>query len=99
MELIQLLMRKRQNCNSVVFFKRAQNGQNRAVGWTGGAGAGFSYFFREREHLLSRIPADRIVCSRRSKKESCSTRRGLRVGTDLVEFRQLQEVGIFSYLR
>ena len=36
---------------------------------------------------------------KRSKKESCSTRRGLRVDTNLVEFRQLQKVGIFSYLR
>ena len=36
--------------------------------------------------------------SRRSKKQSRSTRRGLRVTTYLVEFRQLQEVGIFSYL-
>ena len=52
----------------------------------------------EREHLLSRILANRTVGFRRSKKESCSTRRGLRVGTNLVEFRQLQEVGIFSYL-
>ena len=48
--------------------------------------------------LLSRFPAIRTVGSRRSKKQSCSTRRGLRVGTDLVEFQQLQEVGIFSYL-
>ena len=54
--------------------------------------------FLEREHLLSRIPANWIVGFRRSKKESCSTRRGLRVGTNLVEFRQLQEVGIFFYL-
>ena len=54
--------------------------------------------FREREWLLFRIPADRTVGFRRSKKENCSTRRGLCVGTDFVEFRQLQEVGIFSYL-
>ena len=52
--------------------------------------AGF-LFFREREFLLSRFSAVRIVGSRRSKKQSQSTRRGLRV-------RQLQEVGIFSYL-
>ena len=38
------------------------------------------------------------VGSRRSKKQSYSTRRGLRVDTDFVEFRQIQEVGIFSYL-
>ena len=58
----------------------------------------FCDFFLEREHLLSRIPIDRTVGSKRSKKESYSTRQGLRVGTDLVEFRQLQEVRIFSYL-
>ena len=48
--------------------------------------------------FLSRFPAVQIVGSRQSKKQSRSTRLGLRVGTDLVEFRQLQEVGIFSYL-
>ena len=54
--------------------------------------------FLEREHLLSRILANRTVGSRRSKKKSCSTRRRLRVGTNLVEFRQLQKVEFFSYL-
>ena len=49
--------------------------------------------------ILSRILAIRTVGSRRSKKQSRSTWRGLRVGTDLVEFRKLQEVGIFSNLR
>ena len=53
---------------------------------------------REREHLLSRFPVIRTVGSRRNKKQSRSTRRGLRVDSDLVEFRKLQEVGIFSYL-
>ena len=48
--------------------------------------------------LLSRFTAVRTVGSRQSKKQSCSTQRGLRVDTDLVEFRQLKEVGIFSYL-
>ena len=42
--------------------------------------------FRERRCLLSRIPSIRTVGSRRSKKQSRSTRRGLRVNTDLVEF-------------
>ena len=55
--------------------------------------------FIEREHLLSRFLADRTFGFRRNKKESCSTRRGLHVGTYMVEIRQLQEVGIFSYLR
>ena len=53
---------------------------------------------RERELLLSRFSAIRTVGSQQSKKQSRSTRRGIRVDTDLVEFRQLQEVGIFSYL-
>ena len=48
--------------------------------------------------LLSRFSAIRTVGSRRSKKQSRSTRLGLRMDTDLVEFRELQEVGIFSYL-
>ena len=48
--------------------------------------------------LLSRFAAVRTVGSRRSKKQSRSTRRGLRVDTNLVEFQQLQEVGVFSYL-
>ena len=47
--------------------------------------------------LLSRFLGVRTVGSRRSKKQSCSTLQGLRVGTDFVEFRQLQEVEIFSY--
>ena len=48
--------------------------------------------------LLSRFQDVRFVDSRRSKKQSRSMRRGLRVDIDLVEFRQLQEVGIFSHL-
>ena len=48
--------------------------------------------------LFIRFSVIRTVGSRRSKKQSCSKQRGLRVDTDLVEFRQLQEVGIFSYL-
>ena len=48
--------------------------------------------------LLSRFPDVRTVGSRRSKKQSRYTRRGLCTDTDLVEFQQLQEVGVFSYL-
>ena len=43
---------------------------------------------RERESLLFKIPDDPTVESLRSKKEGCSTRRGLRVGSDFREFRQ-----------
>ena len=60
--------------------------QKRAECWRIDAVVGVFFIFLEREHLLSRISADRTVGSRRSKKESCSTRRGLRVGTDLVEY-------------
>ena len=53
---------------------------------------------RERKlQLISRFPDFRTVGSRRAKKQSCSTLRGLRVDTDFGEFRQLQEVGVFSY--
>ena len=47
--------------------------------------------------LLSRFPGFQTVGSRRDKKQSCSTRQELRVGTGFGEFRQLQEVGVFSY--
>ena len=41
---------------------------------------------RERVFLLSRIVRDPTVGSLRDKKESCSTQRGLRVGTGFEEF-------------
>ena len=44
--------------------------------------------FREKVPLLSKIPGDRIDGILRAKKESRSTRRGKRVGTDFLEFRQ-----------
>ena len=44
-----------------------------------------AFFFRERE-LLSRIVGDSTVGSLRYEKKSCSTRRGLRVGTGFEEF-------------
>ena len=47
--------------------------------------------------FLFRFPGFQTVGSCRAKKQSCSTRQGLRVGTGFVEFRQLQEVGVFSY--
>ena len=42
----------------------------------------------ERERLLSKISHDPTVDSLRDKKESCSTRRGISVGTGFKEFRQ-----------
>ena len=42
----------------------------------------------ERERLLSKISRYPTVGSLRDKKESCSTRRGLRVGIGFKEFRQ-----------
>ena len=47
--------------------------------------------------LLSRFPGVRTIKSCRAKKQSCSTRQGLCVGTSFVEFRQIQEVWVFSY--
>ena len=43
---------------------------------------------RERVWLLSRFTGDPTVGSLRDKKESCSTQRGLRVGTRFREFPQ-----------
>ena len=86
MVLNESLMRKMTKDERFIFSKRAQNGQNRAVLEMGCSGWNFLVLEREREPLISRIVANRIVGFRRSKKESCSTWRGLRVGTDLVEF-------------
>ena len=47
--------------------------------------------------LLYRFSGFRTVGSRLANKQSCSTWQGLRVGTGFGEFRQLQEVGVFSY--
>ena len=45
-------------------------------------------FSLEREKLLSKIFGALIVGSLRDKKGSCSTQRGLRVGTGFTEFPQ-----------
>ena len=54
--------------------------------------------------LLSRFSGFQIVGSHRAKKQSCSTRQGLRVGTSFGKCRQLQKVGssptwLFSVLK
>ena len=48
--------------------------------------------------LLSRIPDDRTVGFLRSKKQSGSTQRGLRMVPVLGVFNKLHEVGVLSYL-
>ena len=48
--------------------------------------------------LLSRFSGFWTVGSCQAKKKSRSTLQGLHVDTDFIEFRQLQEVGVFSYL-
>ena len=47
--------------------------------------------------LLFRFLGIRIVGLRQAKKQSYSTRKGLRVGTGFMKYRQIQEVGVFSY--
>ena len=49
--------------------------------------AGF-FLFLEREYLLSKIPGDWTIGILRSKKESCSTHRDLRVDSGFREFHQ-----------
>ena len=46
------------------------------------------FISREREPLLSRFTGDRTVEILRAKKESCSTRKGLRVDSGFREFHQ-----------
>ena len=46
----------------------------------------FFILFLERETLLSSFPANPTVDSLRDKKESCSTRSGLRVDTGFEKF-------------
>ena len=60
--------------------------------------SGVFEFFLEREKLLSRIPANPTVGSLRDKKESCSTRKGLCVGTKFREFSQTPRCRGFSLL-
>ena len=52
----------------------------------------------DRERLLSKISRDPTVGSLRDKKGSCSTQRGLRVGTDLRILDKHLEVGVSPYL-
>ena len=49
--------------------------------------------------LLSKIPGDRTVGFRRSKKRKRSTRSKLRVDPGFASFDELQEVGFSPYLR
>ena len=58
----------------------------------------FRIFFLEIEKLLSKFPADPTVKILRDKKESCSTRRGLSVGSGFREFRQTPKGRGFSLL-
>ena len=67
------------------------NLSDQKTGRTAGAGqrSRFGFYFLEREPLLSSFPANPTVDSLRDKKESCSTRRGLLVGTGFKEVRQI----------
>ena len=62
-------------------------GPKRERRWKSKVAVSSFLFLRERK-LLSRIVGDPTVSSRRDEKESCSTQRGLRVGTGFKEFRQ-----------
>ena len=86
MALLELLMRKKTKLQIVVFFKK--KGEN-VQGKNKSAGARFLIFLeRERECLLSRFLVNQTVGFQRSKKESCSMWRGLRVGTGFEKFQQ-----------
>ena len=63
-----------------------------------GIGERKEWDFREKLYLLSRISVDRTVGFRRDKKQSCSPRQGLHVGTGLREFLQTLEGRVFLLL-
>ena len=89
---------KRQDKNSCLLkMKKAKKKTCRRKN-RGDAEARFFIFLeREREHILSRFLANPTVEFRRSKKASCSTRRGLPVDSAFRSFRQLPRGRIFSY--
>ena len=58
----------------------------------------FESFLERERALLSRIPGDPIVGGLRGKKEKCSTRDRLRVGSGIGSFFNLLEVGFSPYL-
>ena len=72
--------------------------QNGWGGWKIYGGFSFERVLERERKLLSRNTRDPIVGSLRDKKESCSTRRGLRVGTRFKEFPQTLRGMIFSLL-
>ena len=66
---------------------------------SGGIDRGFLFGrFLERESTFSRFSANPTVGGLRDKKENCSTRRGLRVGTIFREFPQTPRGRGFSLL-
>ena len=68
-------------------------------GWTGfGSSSRKWRFCLDREKLLSKNTGDPTVGSVRDKKENCSTRRGLRMGTGFREFPQTPRGRGFSLL-
>ena len=58
----------------------------------------FFILFLEREPILSKFSANPTVGILRDMKESCSTQRGLRVGTGFESFEKLREVWVSPYL-
>ena len=86
-ELIKLLswiIRQKATVVSYLIKLKTKNGRDSR----GDAERIFGRFSLEREKLLSKISRDPTVGGLRDKKESYSTRRGLRVGTGFKEFRQ-----------
>ena len=82
---------------TVVFFFKLKRKQKR--GRKRGKPLDISFErFLEREKLLSRFVRDPTVGGLRGKKENCSTRRGLRVGTRFREFSQTPRGRGFSLL-
>ena len=96
-ELIKLLswiIRQKAIVVSYLMKLKPKNGR----GSRGDAERNFGRFSLEREKLLSKISRNPTVGSLRDKKGSCSTQRGLRVGTGFREFPQNLRGRSFSLL-
>ena len=76
----------RQKKDNSVFFSDCKRSQKREEPENWSSSWRFHFFYSEKVDFLSKIPGDPTVGIHRDKKESRSTRRGQRVGSDLKEF-------------
>ena len=99
MELMELLMNKTKKGNNVHLLQMEKTCRGRTKN---GSNLGFHFLERERKRERERERESSFSLDLRSFRPSvldgARSKVDLRVDIDLVEFQQLQEIGIFSYL-